>query len=770
MKKVSITTARAFIVALFAFWCQTSFAQSYAYDFSSMTEGEFPVELYYAINPDETTVSLVQGPERYSCVSVVIPESVTYEGKTYTVTEIGANAFEYNIFLTTVRMPNTITVIDDRAFYYTSLRSITFSTNLKQIGDAAFNDTELEIVSLPEGLESIGNNAFEGPRESKRLIKKVYMPNSVTYLGVRAFEGQRYMVEIALSENISEIPERAFYSCESLTSIELSNNVRKIGDEAFGGSGIEEITFPSSVREIGEYAFRNTNVEHIVLHDNIVNVGNFAFYQCERLRSISFPKNMKQIPLRVCEWCTALVEVNLSEEVQVIETGAFMRCSRLTRVTLPETIKEIQSAAFEFTGIATITLPDGLTELGASAFGYCSNLTEIVIPKGVTLIDESTFSNCTALKKVVLPDGITVIRGGAFLGCSNLTTINFPEKLTTLYARVFKDCTKLTHITLPDDIAVIRDEAFAGCNLRDVVIPEDVVSIGENAFNCDNLRAAVLKSSTQNLTPNIFSEYYLEELYLPFDLPADYDVEFTAQSVYVPLGCKAGYVANIQKNNPDYTGENVKELDFDARSFAINAAEGYGTYYTDRPFVMPEGVEGGVVTPGDAEGVMRVDYRYAAGDVVPAGFGLVLKGEPGTYAYESKYFYEAPAAPTENLLSGTVRQTVLPEDESVAYYMLSYDREGADLGFYWGAEDGGPFTNGAHRAYLDLPRGEAALAKAFVLDGDHLATGIGGVTSPTAGVPAAVYTLSGTKVTTPVDQLPRGLYIINGKKVFVPGK
>ena len=303
------------------------------------------------------------------------------------------------------------------------------------------------------------------------------------------------------------------------------------------------------------------------------------------------------------------------------------------------------------------------------------------------------------------------------------------------------------------------------------MIPAGVKAMGVSVFeDCDSLKAISLLTSSDFALPSYTFPADLSELYLPFDLPADYDVEFTVQSVYVPLGCKAGYVANIQKNNPDYTGENVKELDFDAQSFAINAVEGYGTYYTDRPFVMPEGVEGGVVTPGDAEGVMRVDYRYAAGDVVPAGVGLVLKGEPGTYAYESKFFYEAPAAPADNLLNGTVQQTLLPEDDAVAYYMLSYDREGANLGFYWGAEDGGPFTNGAHRAYLALPRGEAALAMAFVLDGDQLATGIGGVTSPAADAPAAIYTLSGTKVTTPVDLLPHGLYIINGKKVFVPGK
>ena len=303
------------------------------------------------------------------------------------------------------------------------------------------------------------------------------------------------------------------------------------------------------------------------------------------------------------------------------------------------------------------------------------------------------------------------------------------------------------------------------------MIPAGVKAMGVSVFeDCDSLKAISLLTSSDFALPSYTFPADLSELYLPFDLPADYDVEFTVQSVYVPLGCKAGYVANIQKNNPEYTGENVKELDFDAQSFAINAVEGYGTYYTDRPFVMPEGVEGGVVSRGDAEGVMRVDYRYAAGDVVPADVGLVLKGEPGTYAYESKFFYEAPAAPADNLLNGTVQQTLLPEDDAVAYYMLSYDREGANLGFYWGAEDGGPFTNGAHCAYLALPRGEAALAMAFVLDGDQLATGIGGVTSPAADAPAAIYTLSGTKVTTPVDLLPHGLYIINGKKVFIPGK
>lgn len=442
---------------------------------------------------------------------------------------------------------------------------------------------------------------------------------------------------------------------------------------------------------------------------------------------------------------------------------------------LPKLGKELVSIGdYAFSGSHALekdlVLPEKVRSIGAYAFSQC-DLERIHLPNGFTTIKESTFSR-SSLMSIELPNSLISIGNNAFESCSKLERIEIPDGVTSLGNQTFRDCSSLADILMPNSMTSIGHGAFEGCySLEHITIPAGVKAMGVSVFeDCRSLKAINLLTSSDFALPSYTFPADLRELYLPFDLPADYDVEFTAQSVYVPLGCKAGYVANIQKNNPEYMGENVVELDFDAQSFAINAAEGYGTYYTDRPFVMPEGVEGGVVTPGDAEGVMRVDYRYAAGDVVPAGVGLVLKGEPGTYAYESKYFYEAPAAPAGNLLSGTVQQTVLPEDDAVAYYMLSYDREGANIGFYWGAEDGGPFINGAHRAYLALPRGEAALAKAFVLDGDHLATGIGDVTSPTADAPATVYTLRGTKVTTPVDQLPRGLYIINGKKVFVPGK
>ena len=102
MKKVSITAARAFIVALFAFWCQTSFAQRFEVDgirYNVVSWGK--CEVY---NNDDVTGS------------VIIPETVTFEGQVYKVTSIGNSAFEGCSSLTSINIPDGVTSIGYSAF------------------------------------------------------------------------------------------------------------------------------------------------------------------------------------------------------------------------------------------------------------------------------------------------------------------------------------------------------------------------------------------------------------------------------------------------------------------------------------------------------------------------------------------------------------------------------------------------------------------------------------------------------------------------------
>ena len=195
-------------------------------------------------------------------------------------------------------------------------------------------------------------------------------------------------------------------------------------------------------------------------------------------------------------------------------------------------------------------------------------------------------------------------------------------------------------------------------------------------------------------------------------------------------------------------------------SFTIGKA-GYATFFTDWTFVMPEGVEGGIVT-GAADGRLTVDYRYTAGTTVPANTGLLLKGAADTYTYDLST--DTPDAPEVNYLKGSVNGG-LTEGEGCLFYMLSYDANSENLGFYWGAEGGAAFESGAGKAYLALPQAVASQVRGFILDGST--TGINGVTAGAAEAPAAVYSLTGVRMGTSTDNLPAGIYIVNGKKVLV---
>ena len=151
--------------------------------------------------------------------SVVIPETVTYNGKTYTVTSIG-----------------------NKAFYQCSgLTSITFPNSLTSIGDWAFHGCSgLITISIPNSVTSIGNGAFA----SCRRLTSISIPNSVTSIG-----------------------EYAFYNCSGLTSITIPNSVTSIGGEAFAWCS-RLTTIDSYINEpfvFGDWAFSGINEEAVLI-------------------------------------------------------------------------------------------------------------------------------------------------------------------------------------------------------------------------------------------------------------------------------------------------------------------------------------------------------------------------------------------------------------------------------------------------------------------------------------------------------------------------
>lgn len=203
-------------------------------------------------------------------------------------------------------------------------------------------------------------------------------------------------------------------------------------------------------------------------------------------------------------------------------------------------------------------------------------------------------------------------------------------------------------------------------------------------------------------------------------------------------------------------------------SFSITDA-GFATYYTDKAFVMPENVQGGIVTKANKEtNQLTISYNYQPGTVVPAKTPIVLKGEKGDYTVN--YTTSEETAPAGNMLYGAenvdAEGKTFVEGTNVKYYKLALGNDGK-CGFYWGATDGAAFEYTANRAFLAIDITDASQAPtSFSLDGDGSTTAINGIMNGN-GDSQKIYTVTGVYAGKSLNNLPKGIYIVGGKKVAV---
>lgn len=220
---------------------------------------------------------------------------------------------------------------------------------------------------------------------------------------------------------------------------------------------------------------------------------------------------------------------------------------------------------------------------------------------------------------------------------------------------------------------------------------------------------------------------------------------------------------------PSIFGETLQFSVYEQDHIVIKAEEitltideaGYATFYSDKALAIPAGIEATTVTAANNDGTLTMGWEYQAGNVVPAGTAVLLRGAADSYATYALADYPV-AAPEGNLLRGSVEAATTKG--GAKYYKLTYATiaDVRTLGFFWGAEDGAAFTNAAGKAYLAVPA--AAAAKGYRLDGADV-TGIGQIATDAQGN-GQVYSISGVRMDGS-KRLPAGIYVINGRKVIV---
>lgn len=141
-------------------------------------------------------------------------------------------------------------------------------------------------------------------------------------------------------------------------------------------------------------------------------------------------------------------------------------------------VTTIGGNAFIFKGVQQIVIPDGVTQIGYSAFSNCRELTTINLPESVISIGKGAFESCESLVSIKIPKSLKAIEEAMFWGCESLT-MKIPNHITEIKRMGFYGCSSLVDVIIPDSITSIGDDAFSWCTrLNSLTIPNSVKHIG----------------------------------------------------------------------------------------------------------------------------------------------------------------------------------------------------------------------------------------------------------------------------------------------------
>jgi len=248
------------------------------------------VWLYFTITDDTKKTASISGCSTgASNVTVTIPETVKWSGKTYDVTSIADNAFKNQTNISELNGGKKLTSISNNAFYQcTNLSSVSLSkdrgglSHLDSIGDNAFYMCSNLCYHSLSDTKNIGANAFYGCSSLPNIL--LY---STEYIGEGAFSDCTQAEYIDLSSTyICTFSDYCFYNCSNAKYIKLPSCTYTIGSFAFSHcSNFDKIYFPSGLTKINSYAFNcDHKLKTVMMPMSVTEVGNFAFNNCKLLK------------------------------------------------------------------------------------------------------------------------------------------------------------------------------------------------------------------------------------------------------------------------------------------------------------------------------------------------------------------------------------------------------------------------------------------------------------------------------------------------------
>jgi hypothetical protein len=308
---------------------------------------------------DKGTNTLIQYPGGING-SYAIPGSVT---------SIGAYAFDFDVGLTAVTIPSSVTNIGLQAFYDTSLTSVTIPGSVTSIGTRAFGTLHSTVITV--NATNPFFSSFNGALFDKGTNTMIQYPGgthggytipaSVTSIGTYAFDDDQNMTSVTIPNSVTSIGNYAFHDCYSLTGITIPGIVTNIGQGAFEGCAMTSVAIPGTVTSIGLAAFSQCSSLTAITVDP-----TNPFYSS--VNGVLFDKNTNtliQYPGGIHGSYT------IPGSVTILGVEAFVLC----------------------TNLISVTIPNSITNIGVYAFAYCSSLTKVYFAGNAPTTDPTAFSS-----------------------------------------------------------------------------------------------------------------------------------------------------------------------------------------------------------------------------------------------------------------------------------------------------------------------------------------------------------------------------------------
>ena len=486
-----------------------------------------------------------------------------------------------------------------------------------EIGEGCFSgDTRLKKVILSSSVTRISSGAFAGCKN----LEEVVLTENVEEIGSFAFYYCESLERINIEDTkITAIYGNSFLCCHALESIVLPETLTSIGHTAFGGcSLLSDVTFPKGLEDIGAEAFASCiSLDTVDISEctSLETIGSYAFNMCP-IRRIVLPEGLKKIEAAAFADCKKLVNVTISSTVESIASYAFLNTPWIEELTEDplvivgngvllkcnakpvdgtvdlsgKGIKTIAGGAFEngaadesagynvnygykYTSLLTsIEIPEGVTEILAGAFYYCSALEEVKLPSTLVSIGADAFHTSEQGKThISIADcpNLSVIGVNAFYGCGGMKSedVRFSDKLTYLGTDAFFQTKFLnsfwdshsyketepsflvvdnvllgvnipkgvTSITVPDGVRVVAGSAVTGWNVANYYDTEEkAIAAGLNSYSMSRWYATNFVTSVQiaDTVENICDQAFfrlkqLTELTIPASVKNIYQNAFS---------------------------------------------------------------------------------------------------------------------------------------------------------------------------------------------------------------------------------------------------